>query len=204
MIKLYGAPRTSAGRCYFLLEELGVDYEAAPLDMKAREHQSSEFLKLNPNGKVPCLIDDDFVIWESLAINQYLAEKYKPELLGSTPQEKGRIQQWSIWSLVELQTPMVDVIIQTLFMPEEKRDHGVIDRAMKRIPVALQILDDHMEGRTYIAGEKITLGDFNVASIVNIANTVKVPLTPFPNISQWMARMTERPSFKKYFQLRNN
>src|SRR3989344_9118391 len=122
MIKIYGAPRSSAGRCFWLLEELALPYQAMPVDMRNKEHKSEAFLKLNPNGKVPALVDGDVVLWESIAINHYLADKYRPELLGKTPVERGLEQQWSTWSMVDLQPPLVDLIIQMVLTTEEKRN----------------------------------------------------------------------------------
>ena len=88
MIMLYGSVRSSAARCYWCLEEIGVAYKGVPVDMKANEHKSENFLKINPNGKVPALVDDQIQLFESMAINFYLAEKYKPSLLGSSIAEK--------------------------------------------------------------------------------------------------------------------
>lgn len=203
MIKIYGSPRSSSGRCYLMLEEIGVPYKAVPLDMmEKREHKSEAYLKLNPNGKVPCLIDEDFVIWESMAINFYLAEKYKPELLGKTPQEKGHVLQWSTWSQVELQPPMVDILIQMWFTPEDKRNMSIVSQAQDKIPPMMQILDKALAGKSYLVGEKFTLADINVSSVVNIALGLKFPLDGYENINFWMNRIKERPSFQKFLDLR--
>lgn len=203
MIKIYGSPRTSAGRCFLVLEELGLKYEVAPLDMKEkREHKSESFLKLNPNGKVPCLIDGDFVIWESLAINHYLVDKYRPELLGKTSEERGLVQQWSVWALVELQPPMVDMIIQLMFVPENKRDMSIVAKAKDRIPPYLSTLNHALKDKTYLVGGHLTLADLNVFSIVNIAISLKIPLNEFQHIEKWMTELKKRPSFQKLAELR--
>ncbi len=205
MVKIYGSPRTSAGRCFLLLEELGVPYEICALDMmKKREHKSPEYLKLNPNGKVPCLVDGDFVIWESLAINTYLAEKYRPELLGKTPEQKGLIQQWNVWALAELQPPLVDMIIQLMFVPEDKRDMRLVEKAKENVPPMLTILDQELKGKDYILGSTITAADFNLASVVNIAAAMEFPLSSYTNLTKWFARMKERPSFKKFTEIRSH
>jgi glutathione S-transferase len=202
MVKIYGIPRTSSGRCFLLLEELGIAYENPPLDMRKQEHKADSFLKLNPNGKVPVLVDGDFVIWESIAINNYLCDKHRPELLGTTPQERGIQQQWSTWSMVDLQPPLVDIIIQMVFTPEEKRSQTVVEKAREKVPPMLKILDKALEGKDYILGKNICVADFNLASVVNIAKTFEFDFKPLPNITAWMARMKERPSFKKVAELR--
>jgi len=205
MIKIYGSPRSSAGRCYLVLEEIGQAYENIPLEMmEKREHKSPEYLKLNPNGKVPCLVDGNFVIWESLAINNYLADKYKPDLLGATAQERGHVQQWSIWALAELQPPMVEILIQTLFTPEDKRNPVVIAKAQEKIPPMLAVLDQALAGKDYLVGNKLTLADLNAGSVVNIAVALQIPLDQFPNIGRWLGRLKERPSFKKFTELRRH
>jgi glutathione S-transferase len=89
MTTIYGSPRTSAGRCIWALEEAGIKYNNQPVDMKNKEHKSPEYLKLNPNGKVPVFVDNDVTLFESMAINSYIAESYKKELLGKTASERG-------------------------------------------------------------------------------------------------------------------
>ncbi|NJN99325.1 MAG: glutathione S-transferase family protein [Anaerolineales bacterium] len=202
MIKIYGVPRSSAGRCYLMLEELGLPYETVPLDMRNKEHKSEAFLKINPNGKVPALIDGDFIIWESVAINHYLAEKHRPELLGKTVADRARQIQWSIWSMTDLQPPLVDLIIQFIFTPEEKRNLHLIEKAREKVPPMLAILDSALAGKTYILGSDISVADFNLASVVNIASSFEFDFSPYKDMSAWLARIKDRPSFKKVAQLR--
>jgi glutathione S-transferase len=205
MIKIYGSPRSSAGRCYLVLEEVGQPYEVMPLDMmEKREHKSEAFLKLNPNGKVPCIQDGDFVLWESLAINQYLAEKFKPELLGAGAAERALVQQWSIWGLVELQPPMVEILIQMMFTPEPKRDMAIVAKAKEKIPHTLQVLEQALNGRQYLVGNKVTIADLNVASVVNTAMGLQIPMENYKNITKWFQGIAERPSFKKFQSLRKS
>lgn len=203
MIRIYGSPRTSSGRCFLLLEELALPYEVAPLDMMGgREHKSEAYLRLNPNGKVPALVDGDFVLWESMAINWYLAEKYRPELLGTNPRENGLIQQWTFWSVTELQPPLVDMIIQLMFTPDDKRDMNVAAKARAKIPPLLKVLDETLKGKSHIVGDRFTLADINVASVVNITAAFDVPLAEYPNLLKWFASMKERPAFKKFLEKR--
>jgi glutathione S-transferase len=199
MIQIYGSPRSSAGRCYVMLEEVGVAYEQKPLDlMEKKEHKTDAFLKLNPNGKIPVLVDHEFIIWESMAINHYLAEKYKPELLGKNPHEKGHVQQWSYWGILELQPPMIENLIQMFFVPEPKRDFALMEKNLEKIPVRLAILNQALAGRSFLVGGKFTMADLNVASIVGIAEGLQVSLESFPNINKWYQSIKNRPSFQKF------
>ena len=203
MIKIYGHPRTSAGRCYLMLEEVGQPYEAVPIDMfKAREHKAPAYLKLNPNGKVPSLVDGDVVLWESIAINHYLAERYKPELLGTSPAERALIAQWNLWAMLELQPPLIDVLIETFMKTPEQRDQAIIDRGLEAIPPLLLILDGALADRPYLLGDKVSLADLNVLTVYSITTTIKLPTTRFTNCERWFKSLLERPAVKRWQELR--
>lgn len=201
MINIYGSPRSSSGRCFWCLEEIGKTYNSTPLNFKEKEHKSPAYLKINPNGKVPTLTDGDFVIWESIAINFYLAETYKPELLGLDNKQHGLVQQWSLWSIAELQPPIIDAFIQLIFVPEERRDSKSIEKAMAKIPGLLKVLNDALKDQQYLVGDDFTLADLNVASIVFLCSEIKFDLTAYKNIQTWLTQISERPAFKKYQKL---
>lgn len=194
MIKIFGSPMSSAGRCYWMLEEAGLKYERVPLSMSEKQHKSAEYLKLNPNGKVPTLIDGDFILWESMAINQYLALKYKPEFLGQTHEENGLIQQWSFWAMSELQPPMVDVLIQTKFVPEGQRNLELIERSRERAIHFLRILDSQLENKNFLLADRFTLADLNVASAASIGLALGFDYTQFKAITTWFEKCLSRPA----------
>jgi len=198
MITIYGSPQSSSGRCFWCLEEVGVKYDVKPINFKEKEHKSAEYLTINPNGKVPALTDDDFVIWESMAINFYLAEAYKPELLGKDIKSRGLVYQWSIWSIADLQGPLVDMLIQTVFVPEAHRDVKLIEKAKAKIPQLLEVLNTSLENKNYLVDDEFSLADLNVASVVNICSAIKFDLNNFVNIQAWLGKTSERPSFQRY------
>jgi len=202
MITLYGSPRTSAGRCLWCLEEAGVAYENKNVDMRARENKSETYLKINPNGKVPAMVDGDVNLFESMAINFYLADKYKPELLGTTPEERAQSYQWSFWASSELQDPIIQVFIQKVFMPEEKRSQAVIDENMAKLPALLEVLNNALASKTYLNGKTFTLADLNTQSVVSIAPHVGVDLSAYKNIDMWIKAISDRPAYQKYAKLR--
>ncbi len=203
MITLYGSARTSAGRCLWCLEETGVAYENKNVDMRAKEHKSEAFLKINPNGKVPAMVDGEINLFESMAINFYLADKYKPELLGTTPEERALSYQWSFWSSAELQDPIIQVFIQKVFMPEDKRSQVVIDENMAKIPALLTTLDNALTSKTYLNGKTFTLADLNTMSVVSIAAHIGLNLSQYKNIDSWMKAISDRPAYQNYMKLRS-
>lgn len=198
MLKIYGPARSSAGRCIWCLEEANVMYENINVDMRAKEHKSAEFLKLNPNGKVPVLVDGDFNLSESMAINYYIADKYKPELLGSNPQERAISEQWSHWASAELQGPIINIFIQKVFMPEEKRSQAVIDENMEKLPALFSVLDNALLKKTYLNGKSFSLADLNTMSVVSIAPHVGFDLNSYKNVDLWMKAISDRPAYQRY------
>lgn len=202
MITLYGSPRSSAGRCLWTLEEAGVAYTLKDVDMRNKEHKSPEFLKINPNGKVPALTDGDYTLYESMAINFYVAESYKKELLGHNAKDNGLVHQWSFWAISELQGPIIEIFIQKVFVPEDRRDHNVIENNMKKLPELFHVLNSSLEGKKYLVGNEFTLADLNTASVASIALAIGLDMAPYANITSWMGALSERPAFQKYMSLR--
>ena len=197
MIKIYGSPFSSAHRCYWTLEELNIPFERMPLDMRQREHKSEAFLKLNPNGKVPCLVDGDLILWESAAIDHYLATQYGPKLLGSTPKEQALVQQWLLWSLLELQPPLVNILIQVMFVPEDKKNPAVIEEAKKKLQPLYEILNQHLKKNQFMVGDTFTMADLTVASIVRINGMTQQSIKEFAELEKWFSAVTSRPAYVK-------
>ncbi|OUR95245.1 hypothetical protein A9Q84_15495 [Halobacteriovorax marinus] len=201
MITLYGSAKTSAGRCFWCLEEAGIEYQTKSINFRENEHKSAEFLKVNPNGKIPALLDDDYTIWESSAINFYLAEAYKPELLGANAKEKGLVHQWSTWSMVDLQVPMIDAFIQLIFVPDERRDFKVIEKALAKLPAMMDTIELRLQGSEYLAGSEFTLADLHVISVIDICETIKFDLSKYEKISAWQTKIRNRSAYKKFKEL---
>lgn len=202
MITLYGSPRSSAGRCIWTLEEAGVAYTQKDVDMKNKEHKSDDYLKINPMGKVPAMIDGDITLFESMAINYYIADTYKKELLGTNALEKGLSMQWSFWATAELQPPIIEVFIQKVFVPEDKRDHSIIEKNLNKLPELLNVLNTSLAQKKYLAGDQFTIGDINTASVASICPMLGVDFGAYPNINSWLAAIGDRPAFQKYQSLR--
>lgn len=196
MIKIYGSKMSSAGRCMWLLEELAQPYEVVAVDMRGGEHKSPEFLALNPNGKVPVMVEDDFVLWESLAINEYLIGKFRPEWRGGIAQETALIAQWSYWSVANVAHIIEPLILRNYGRPlsDERAEECV-----KTTVHYIGILDKALSGREWLVGDSFTLADLNVASVIMGAVNIKIDLTDFSNVQRWLGIITERPAFKKIF-----
>ena len=145
MIKLYGVPRSRALRSLWMLEELALPYENVKIT-PASDTRTAEFLRLNPNGHVPVLQEDGLTLCESMAINLYLARKYDKGLWPKTVEDEGRVFQWSMWAMTELEDPIITALRNRVLLPQEQRDAQKAEEAARKMvikllfPLALLIL----------------------------------------------------------------
>jgi glutathione S-transferase len=193
-MKLYGFGPTRSLRALWALRELDVDFEFITVNLPAGEAQTPEFLRLNPAGKLPVLVDGDLVLTESAAIVLYLAEKY-PEhgLLPSDLETRTQIYKWVLFAMTELEQPLWRIARNTLVYPEAKRLPADIDHAREDFRQMAAVLDSHMQGRTYIVGNTVTAADCVTAYLMDWANEVDL-LDGFPQLRAYMDRMYARPT----------
>lgn len=194
MIKVYGVPMSRAMRVLWALEEVGVPYELVPTDFLTDVH-TPEYLEINPNGRVPALQDGDLTLFESLAINLYLARKYGPALWPKTLADEARGYQWSIWAMTELEEPVITTLMHRSFLPQNLRDPRKADEAAERFRKPLGVLEGALAGRQYLAGPDFTIADLNVASVLMVFAMGELTLTP--NVGAWLASCTERPALAR-------
>ena len=194
MVKLYGSSMSRAGRSLWALEEAGVKFE----QMLVAETRKPEYLKINPNGHVPALDDNGTILWESMAINLYVAEKYaKAPLWPSTVEGHGACYQWSLWCMTEVETPMIDVFQHRIMLPAEQRDEKVAAVAIEKLKAPLKVLDDHLQKSDYLLGKEFTIADLNVASVQSIAQYIRLDLSPTPTAQKWLQKCLERPAHQR-------
>ncbi len=194
MIKLYGSSMSRAGRSLWALEEAGVKFE----QVLVGETRKPDYLKINPNGHVPALDDNGTILWESMAINLYVAEKYgKPPLWPSSVEGHGACYQWSLWCMTEMETPMIDVFMHRMMLPAEQRDEKVAVAAIEKLTAPLKVLDDHLQKSDYLLGKEFTIADLNVASVLSIAQYIQLDLAPTPKAQKWLQQCLERPAHQR-------
>ena len=199
MIKLYGIPRSRAMRPLWMLEELGLPYEQVKVSF-AGDTRKPEFLRLNPNGHIPVLQDGDLVLWESLAINLYLARKYDKGLWPKRVEDEGRAFQWSLWSMTELEEPLLTTLLHRMFYPEDQRDPKKAADAAERFKQPLGVVDGALAGRDYLLGSAFTVADLNVAAVMSWAPLGGLELGSARNVTSWVGRCTDRPAYARVMQ----
>jgi glutathione S-transferase len=186
-----------AQRCLWALEELGVEFEQILVSFDGGT-RGPEHLKINPNGHVPVLDDDGLILWESMAINLYLAEKYgKNGLWPASVADRGTTNQWSFWAMTEVEPHLIVLLINRLIAPAGQRDEKAAAAAEAALKAPFKVLDDYMKGREYILGNQFTVADLNVASVLGIANLVKLDLSAIPIARAYLEKCLSRPANQK-------
>jgi glutathione S-transferase len=199
MLKLYGTSQSRAGRCLWALEEVGAKYEHLPIAIaQAREPEN---LKRNPNGHIPVLDDNGLIIWESMAINLYLAEKYgHAPLWPSTPEGRAGANQWSFWAMTEAEPPLITVIVNRFFLPPEQRDEKAVAQAIETLKKPLAAIEGHLAGHEYLIGKDFTIADLNAAAVLSIGTMTGVDYSATPKTKAWLEKCASRPANQKASQ----
>ena len=197
MLTIYGKKQLRTGRCLWALEELGLPYRLVPVDPAAGGTRTPEFLKLNPMAKVPVLVDGDFVLTESVAINAYLASKVETPLWPTDPKVVARIHQWSSWAITEVEFHFTVMVREIRRAAGGAPDQAVIAGCLASVAETLQTLEAWLAaGNVYVAGDDFTIGDINAAFPVN-GISGRLDMTSFPHVRDWLARCTGRPAWQR-------
>jgi len=193
-MKLYGFGPTRSLRALWGLRELDAEFEFEVVNLLAGEHQRPEFLRLNPAGKVPVLIDGDLVIPESAAIVLYLADKYpQRKLLPADLKVRAEVYRWVMFAMTELEQPLWRIARNTFVLPQEKRVPQDVSLAREDFTAMATVLERHMEGRAFIVGDAITAADCVTAYLMDWANEERL-LEGKPNLQAYLKRMYDRPT----------
>ncbi|WP_437966525.1 glutathione S-transferase family protein [Sorangium sp. So ce260] len=193
-MKLYEFAPTRSIRARWTLQELGVDFEAIEVDLLAGDHHRPEFRKINPAGKVPALVDGDFVVTESAAIALYLAEKYpQKRLLPTDLRQRAEVDRWLLFTVTELEQPLQRIVRHTSLYPEALRSPAEVDLAGREFKEMAAVLEGHMQGRQFVVGDGVTVADFVLAYTLDWGNEAKL-LGDCPKLISYMERMYARPN----------
>lgn len=195
MITLLGKAISRASRCLWALEETGVDYEHKPLNYATGDAKTPEFLAINPGAKIPALVDGDAKMFESLAINLYIAQNYgKGTLWPENAEGQALCLQWTLFAATELEPPGAARLVEFIFKGEADRNQEAIAAAAERIKAPLTTLETSLEGRPYLTGDTFTIADLNVACLVDYLVRTKFDLSPWPKVEAWVTTCLARPA----------
>jgi glutathione S-transferase len=200
-LRIYGIARTRAFRALWMAKEAGIDYEHLPVEIGDEGAKSSEFLAINPNGRLPVIVDDGFVLFESLAITLYLAKKHSyGTLYPATLEAEARAWQWSFWAVAEVDRGVNIWSLHAVRLPEAERDAATREEALKVIAQPFKVLDAAVAKHAYLLGDSFTVADLNVAAIISRA--IDMDLSAVPNLKSWLTRCLGRPAARAALALK--
>ena len=195
MLRLLG--RNTSGnvqKVIFLLEELGTPYTREDYGRQFNNTQDAAYLKLNPNGKVPTLVDGDTVIWESNTILRYLAGKHG-KLYPADPVARTEVERWMDWLLAAVNYQYVQVFKDSKKAANERA--ATFEADAKELAAQLAILDGALAGKAWIAGKDFTIADVALGPIMHRCLDFPIALPALSNLKAWRDKLKERPAFKK-------
>ncbi len=194
MLTLYGAMASRAHRTVWMLKELALPFEHVPTHFMDGSTRTPEFLAINPNGRVPVINDDGFIVYESMAINLYLCKKHGGPLAPAGLQEDALATQWSFWVVTEVEKPLLFASANRALFAEGSRDEEQAQMAMAKLDRPFKVLDAHLARNDWLMGGRFTVADLNVATVMDLAPQCGIALDDWPHMQQWHARCLARPA----------
>jgi glutathione S-transferase len=192
-MKLYEFAPTRSIRVRWTLQEMGIPFESEEVRLTAGEHRTPEFLALNPAGKIPVLVDGEQVLTESVAIVLYLADKFPEKGLFPTElRQRGEAYRWLLFAATDLEQPLSRIARNTQGYPEPQRVPADIPNATREAREAAAIVDAHLQGRSFMLGERVSVVDFVMAYTLDWAGFAGC-LDACANAQAYLQRMYSRP-----------
>ena len=205
MLKLYGQYRSRAFRVAWLCKEANIPYEHVNVTINVEGAACKEpwYAALNPNKRVPTIDDDGLVMWESAAINLYLAEKYKSPLWPKDWAGRARALQWAFYIANDVEPQMIVIQRNRYMLAPEKRDAAAAEAAETQLAPKMKVMEEHLAKHRHFAGEAWGLADFMVASVCYSMWINKFALLDkYPTFKAWLTASVERPAAKEARKLR--
>ena len=195
MLRIHGSARSRALRTLWMAFELNLRYEHNELLPRSPGTKTPEFLAMNPNAQLPVIEDDGFVLYESMAINFYLAKKHKSPLYPSDPKQEALALQWSLWETDKLDRQLVNYVNHTTALPADQRDKSIADAAWTAVVPAMDALNTSLSKTRWLAGPDFSVTDLNVAGA--LYRGLSMDLARWPAVKEWLERCWDRPAAKK-------
>ncbi len=216
MLKIYGVYRSRATRTLWLAGELGLNFKLVPVIQARRVEDplaanapmntlTPSFLAINPMGTIPCIEDDGMVLYESMAINLYLARKHGTAVAPADLAEDAQMMQWSFFAATEIETNALK-ISSTVSEGLANTDAGqaVIEVAARLLRRPFKVLEQHLSENEYLVGNRFSVADINVAEVVRYAQAHTPLFEANPVVKAWLDRCQSRAAFKAMWSARDS
>lgn len=201
-MQLYYAETMNPRKVCALARYLGSPVDYIRIDLRKGEHKAPEFLAKNPNGKVPVLVDGDLVLWESTAIMVHLAVKAGSDLWPSDPAGQVEVLRWLGWDLNHFSRHGATLYFEHVIKPYiglGEPEARAVEEASRFYRSFAAVLDEHLASRDFVAGDRLTIADFSVGTLLPWAEDARLPVAEFPNVVRWHERMTALPGWLEPF-----
>lgn len=201
MIKLYSNSMSpNAKRVAICAYELGLNPDLVAIDFAKGEHKASDYLALNPNGKVPTMTDDGFTLWESSAMAWYLAEKNPSKgLLPADLKARADQMRWMFWNACHTESAIFEVAYERWIKPtmlKQETDEARCAVRIKELNELVPVLNARLEGREWL-GDKCSLADVCLGVTFELCGMVNIDLSSYKHVTSWLGRLQARDSWKK-------
>ncbi len=216
MLTIYGVYRSRATRTLWLAGELGLNFKLVPVIQARRVEDplaanapmntlTPSFLAINPMGTIPCIEDDGMVLYESMAINLYLARKHGTAVAPADLAEDAQMMQWSFFAATEIETNALK-ISSTVSEGLANTDAGqaVIEVAARLLRRPFKVLEQHLSENEYLVGNRFSVADINVAEVVRYAQAHTPLFEANPAVKAWLDRCQSRAAFKAMWSARDS
>tara|TARA_R110002074_G_scaffold148510_1_gene299982 strand:+ start:1800 stop:2384 length:585 start_codon:yes stop_codon:yes gene_type:complete len=165
-------------------EAAGVSYNKSLVNLRNVEQKGEEYLKINPMGKVPAMVDGDVVLTESIAIQRYIARKSKSDLYPSTVKEQAVVDRWTDLIAHEVRTPILDIEVYRWVrqMSGAEVNEGVVEVCYFRLDRALPVLEAHLEKNAFLNGSHMTIADISLVASLDPVDVVGIDMSKYPKL----------------------
>jgi glutathione S-transferase len=202
MLKIWGRKSSSnVQKAMWAVGEIDIACERFDIGGPFGKNREPAYLSMNPNGLVPTLQDEDFILWESNTIVRYLAREYSAgKLEPSDPKVRARASQWMDWQLTVVGPAFFAAFWGLIRTPEEKRDLAAIAASQSKTIEAMKILDAQLGKTAFVAGDQFSMGDIPVGVMAYRFRALCPERPQMQNLERWYAELQKRPAFKEHVE----
>ncbi|MDE2008698.1 MAG: glutathione S-transferase family protein [Candidatus Omnitrophica bacterium] len=203
MIKLYGIGVSSAvAKVRYALNFLNLKYEWVPISPMARENQTPEYLSISPTGKIPAVDIDGFKLFESNAINRYLAVRYNSSLYPMDAQKRAVIDAWTDYASIHVAHAMGRVIFNRVFAPMsgQKVDEESLRVGLEFLDKYFPVLERQLSGNACLAGSEFSLADINLLAVLDSCEIARISLEKYPSLKKWRLNLKSKPFYQTCYK----
>jgi glutathione S-transferase len=201
-MKLYYFETINPRKACAAARYLGSPVELVRIDLAKGEHKTADYLAINPNGKVPALVDGDTKIWEANAVMAYLARAARSDLWPRDEDRQIELTRWLSWDAQHFTRYAGILYFQHIIKPlffGGRPDPAAVDEATGLFRRFAAVLNEHLRGRKYVLGDMLTIADFAIGVTLPYAEKAHIPAKEFPEIERWHGRLNELPAWREPF-----